>query len=81
MSETCPHCGYCPTCKRANQPIAPVAAPSPYVAGYWCVCGVWVAYGNFAHQCYGWRLTQPVWHHSDGSTTSSFELLGGGRQQ
>lgn len=49
MTERCPNCGYCPTCKRAN-PVYPTVAPQSYSFGYWCACGMWVAYGSW-HSC------------------------------
>jgi len=65
MTDRCPNCGYCPTCKRAN-PVYPTVAPQPYNVGYWCHCGVWVAYGSW-HQCNVWW---PTWTAGNGTTTT-----------
>jgi len=61
MTDRCPNCGYCPTCKRANPVFPtiapPTVAPQPYIVGYWCHCGRWVSWG-IPHLC---NTTMPTW--------------------
>jgi len=71
MTDRCPNCGYCPTCKRAN-PVYPTVAPQTYIAlGYWCHCGIWVPYGVW-HSC---STASPMWTITHGTITGGIGQL------
>ncbi len=86
MTDRCPNCGYCPACKRHDSvPVLPTVAPNPYLVGWWCACGMWVALGPY-HICgNGWRWQTPwgsTWTSgTTGNTNTNTMNLVVGRQQ
>jgi hypothetical protein len=64
MSEICPNCGYCPTCKRASSPSSEPATPwcpTSYDGCYCATCGAWVEIGQAHDRC---LPANPAWRNT-----------------